>query len=146
MKWPEKLKEMPRVKMVMSPFPYSIESGDTLAEAERMMNSYRIHHLPVMEGGIPVGIISHRDLRRAVGEGSATALTVADIPRQEAHVVDLSEPLDQVLLSMARRRLGAALVVKEGRLAGIFTLTDACQCFAEHLRQQFPPPGGDEAA
>jgi hypothetical protein len=47
---------------------------------------------------------------------------------------------------MAKRRLGAALVVKDGRLAGIFTLTDACQCFAESLRERFPPAGGDEAA
>ena len=48
MKWPEKLKEIPRVKMVMSPFPYSIEQHEPLAEARRMMTTYRIHHLPVI--------------------------------------------------------------------------------------------------
>ena len=149
MKWPEKLKEIPRVKMVMSPFPYSIEQHEPLAEARRMMTTYRIHHLPVMEDGTPVGIISHRDLQWTLDQdkgGSGTPLTVADVPRENAYVVDLSEPLDRVLQAMAKRRLGAAMVVKDGRLAGIFTHTDACQCFAEHLRQQFPPAGGDEAA
>jgi acetoin utilization protein AcuB len=149
MKWPRKLKEMPRVKAVMTPFPYSVEQQDPLTEAQRMMTTYRIHHLPVMKDGAPIGIIRHRDLQmtldRRAAEGG-TELNVADIPREEAFVVDLSEPLDGVLLAMAKRRLGAALVVKDGRLAGIFTLTDACQCFAESLQEQFPPPGGDEAA
>ena len=40
-----------------------------------------------------------------------------------------------------------AVVVKDGRLAGIFTMTDAFRGFAEFLRTQFPSSaGGDEAA
>jgi acetoin utilization protein AcuB len=149
MTWPKKLQEIPRVKMVMTPFPYSIEQSEPLEQAREMMANHRIHHVPVMEKGVPVGVISHRDMRRTLDQGSGRdgkPLTVADVPRDGAYVVDLSEPLDRVLQYMAKERLGAALVVKDGRLAGIFTLTDACQCFAEHLRQQFPPPGGTEAA
>lgn len=147
--WPKNLKEMPRVKAVMTPFPYSIEQREPLEMARKMMEQNRIHHLPVMEDGNPVGVISHRDLQRTLDQGSSgrgVASTVADVPRVEAYVVDLSEPLNRVLLHMAREHLGAALVVKEGRLAGIFTLTDACQSFAESLREQFPSTGGDEAA
>jgi len=148
MKWPSKLKEIPRVKMVMTPFPYSVEQKDSLRKAEKMMADHKIHHLPVVEDGNPVGIISHRDLQRTLSRDSpeGASVAVADVPREGAYVVDLSEPLDQVLAAMAKKRLGAALVVKDGRLAGIFTLTDACQCFAENLRQQFPSSGGDEAA
>lgn len=148
MKWPSRLKEIPRVKMVMTPFPYSVEQKDSLRKAEKMMADHKIHHLPVMEDGNPLGIINHRDLRRALSQDSPEGETgtVGDVPREGAYVVDLSEPLDQILAAMAKERLGAALVVKDGRLAGIFTLSDACQCFAENLRQQFPPSGGDEAA
>ena len=60
--------------------------------------------------------------------------------------MDLSEPLDRVLSKMARLQVGSVLVVKEDRLAGIFTVTDACRSFAECLRAQFPGEGGDEAA
>ena len=149
MMWPTKLKEMPRVKMVMTPFPYSIELTEPLERARKMMAQHRIHHLPVMEDGEPVGVISYRDLQRTLDQstsGRGDASTVADVPQVEAYVVDLSEPLDRVLLHMAKEHFGAALVVKEGRLAGIFTLTDACQSFAESLREQFPPSGGNEAA
>ena len=148
--WPKKLQEMPRVKMVMTPFPYSIEQREPLEEAERMMEKHRIHHLPVMKDGTPVGVISHRDLQRTLDQGADgeedKPLTVSEVPREEAFVVDLSEPLDRVLHRMAEEHLRTALVVKDDRLAGIFTLTDACRCFSENLRLQFPPAGGDEAA
>jgi hypothetical protein len=36
-------------------------------------------------------------------------------------------------------------VVKEDKLAGIFTMSDACRHFAKLLRSLFPP-GGDDAA
>ena len=149
MSWPEMPKEIPAIKTVMTPFPYFIETEAPLEQAREMMSSHRIRHLPVVEEGVPVGIISHRELVRAHDQergDSESAQRVADLPREDALVVDLSAPLDRVLKEMANRRLGAALVVKDERLAGIFTLTDACRCFAESLRQQFPPSGGNEAA
>jgi len=149
MPWPKKPKEIPAVKKVMTPFPYSIEVQDSLQQAKEMMSTHRIHHLPVMDQGTPLGIIRYRDLVRSLEQdqgGDESTLRVGDVPREEAYVVDLSAPLDRVLQQMAEQRLGAALVVKDERLAGIFTLTDACQCFAESLRQQFPASGGNEAA
>jgi acetoin utilization protein AcuB len=149
MSWPKKPKEIPAVKKVMTPFPYSIEVQDSLQQAREMMSTHRIHHLPVMDQGTPLGIIRYRDLVRTIEQNrdsDESTLRVGAIPLEEAYVVDLSAPLDRVLQQMADQRLGAALVVKDERLAGIFTLTDACRCFAESLRQQFPSSGGNEAA
>ena len=149
MPWPKKPKEIPAVKSVMTPFPYAIDQKESLDQAKEMMSTHRIHHLPVMDEGTPLGIIRYRDLVRTLerDRGSdGSTVRVADVPREEAYVVDLSAPLDRVLRQMADRRFEAALVVKDERLAGIFTLTDACRCFAASLRQQFPASGGDEAA
>ena len=148
--WPKKLKKIPAVKKVMTPFPFHVELVEPLDSVRELMVSERIHHLPVVEEGSLVGVVSYRDVlqtqeRAGVDERPGT-VTVADVPREEAFVVDLSEPLDRVLLEMAERRLSATLVVKKGRLAGIFTLTDACRCLAESLRQQFPPRGDNEVA
>lgn len=143
--WPRKTKSIPPVKAVMTPFPHSIEASEPTAKAREMMSGFGFHHLPVMDGGELVGVISEPDLRRAESAGGG-APRVADITHQEAFLVDLSEPLDRVLSKMARRQVGSVLVVKEDRLAGIFTVTDACRSFAECLRAQFPGEGGDEAA
>ncbi len=143
--WPRNVKSIPPVKAVMTPFPHSIEVSETTTKARKMMAGLGFHHLPVMDRGELIGVISERDLRRAESAGSEAHL-VADVACREAFLVDLSEPLDRVLSKMARRRAGSVLVVKEDRLAGIFTVTDACRSFAECLRAQFPGEGGDEAA
>lgn len=143
--WPRKTKSIPPVKAVMTPFPHSIEASEPMIKAREMMTGYGFHHLPVIDQGELVGVISEPDLRRAESAESG-AHQVADVTRQESFLVDLSEPLDRVLSKMARLQVGSVLVVKEDRLAGIFTVTDACRSFAECLRAQFPGEGGDEAA
>ncbi len=68
------------------------------------------------------------------------------IGRHPAYVVELSEPLDIVVLHMARQRIDSALVVKNERLVGIFTMTDACRFLGGLLRSLFPRGQGDDAA
>ena len=138
----DKLERIPKVKSVMSPFPYSIDCRDSLEEAVAMMESHEIRHLPVMDKGKPVGVISARDLSRATKKDRR----VEDVAHLEAYVVDLSTPLDRVLRHMARGHIDAALVVKKERLVGIFTLTDACKQFSDCLQAIFPSGKGNEAA
>ena len=71
--------------------------------------------------------------------------TVRDADMLEAYVVDLDQRLDNVVLEMAKRHIDSALIVKDGRLAGIFTATDACRWLGELLREDLPT-GGDDAA
>ncbi len=141
------MKAIPRMRAVMTPFPYCLEPGDPLAKARRLMEEHGFRHLPVMEDERPAGVITDHDVRRAVamaGEGAQPR--VGDLARSQAYVVDSSAPLDLVLAEMAKRHLDSALVLKAGRLVGIFTVTDACRLFAELLRREAPAPGGDEAA
>ena len=149
MAWPKNLKEMPAVKRVMTPFPYSVELAESLTRAQELMSRHGIHHLPVVDQGELIGVVSAADLERTLidpqHEGREN-LSIAEVPRGRALITDLSAPLDSLLRRMADERMEVALIVKDGRLAGIFTVTDACRHFAESLRQQFPQAGGDEAA
>jgi CBS domain-containing protein len=149
--WTKKLQAIPPVKAVMTPFPYSVSLHETVSRAQVMMEEHGFRHLPVVDRGKLVGVISEREARQAAAAGRRSRrpdseILVSDATRLKAYLVDLSEPLDRVLVQMAARRIDAALVVKAGRLAGIFTVTDACRCFAQLLRSQFPGSGGNEAA
>jgi CBS domain-containing protein len=73
-------------------------------------------------------------------------LTVEDAYVADAYRVDLETPLSTVLLEMARRHIGAALVTGHSRLAGIFTSTDACRVFGEWLREHHAHRSGDDVA
>ena len=132
----------------MTPFPNSIEVGRTLTDARKMMADHDIRHLPVMEHGDLVGVITDRDLRLTTDSGGASrsGAQIQDFCLRETYVVDLDEPLDRVLLHMARHHIDSALVVKEKKLAGIFTMTDACRSFGELLRTLFPAGGDDRVA
>lgn len=143
------MKSMPRVKSVMTPFPYSIDVADGVNAARSLMWEHEIRHLPVTDGDSLVGIVSERDiglLLAARPGDDPESVTVRETYTPDPFVVDLESPLDVVLAHMAEHQLGSALVTRHDKLVGIFTVTDACQAFAEHLREQFPAPGGDEAA
>jgi CBS domain-containing protein len=54
----------------------------------------------------------------------------------DPYVVGPDEPLDSVLLTLAERRIGCALVAENGKLTGIFTTTDAALMLGRQLRSR----------
>ena len=114
---------------------YTIDCEETLGAAEQLMSAHKIRHLPVMDGRRIFGIISDRDLKlaRAVRacRAEASPPLVRDICLNKPYIVDESEPLASVAGTMARRRIGCAIVTRKGAISGIFTTTDACRLLAE---------------
>ncbi len=142
--------QIPTVKWAMTPFPWFIRVSDGIEQALELMRQQDIRHLPVQREGELVGIVTERDIQLAQsmseGSGGGRRLHVEDVCAFEPYVVDVGDRLDGVLVEMARRKIGSALVVKQGKLAGIFTATDACRAFGDFLRAMFPDGSGDEAA
>lgn len=135
---------IPRIKRVMTPFPYSISGEKGLADAQEMMRSHNIRHLPVTKDGALVGVLQWAGLRMAQSLANAdNPVTVGEVCTREPYVVDLNTPLDEVAETMADRRASVALVTRAGKLCGILTSTDVCRLLAETLRSMNPP---DEVA
>ncbi|MFT3930371.1 MAG: CBS domain-containing protein [Spongiibacteraceae bacterium] len=145
------MRHIPQMVAAMTPFPYHIAADATLADAVAMMNEHNVRHLPVFADGDIIGILSERDIERAKIPGhplrDETELRVGDLCTQRPYFVDVADPLDRVLDVLVEKRIGSALVLKEGELAGVFTAVDACALLAHMLREQFgPTPPGTEAA
>jgi CBS domain-containing protein len=140
------MKKIPSIKTVMTPFPYSIKPGEPVAQALELMADHNIHHLPVMDDGDLIGMVSSRDIRLILDSGAQghdkEALQVRHIMTEEVYTVDLSERLDRVLQRMAEQHMRSVVVTRKGKLAGIFTEVDACGAFAEFLREQARRAGG----
>jgi acetoin utilization protein AcuB len=134
---------IPQVRLVMTPFPHSVNSGDPLLRARALMVEYEVRHLPVTENDQLVGVLTDRDLKRALdpdlGLPPKEELFVGDVFVRDAYVVEGSEPLDLVLEHMATHHSGSALVTRDGLLVGILTATDACRLFCDHLRKTLAP-------
>lgn len=131
--------DIPLVRSVMTPFPHSVKAGDPLLRARALMEEHQVRHLPVTEDDRLVGVVTDRDLKRALdpelGLPPKDKLLVRDVFVADAYVVEGGEPLDLVLEQMAAKHIGSALVTRDGLLIGILTATDACRLFSEHLRQ-----------
>ena len=137
-----RMDHIPTMAAVMTPFPFHVDVSDSLLRARDLMREHEVRHLPVVKNHELLGILTDRDLKRALdpdlGLPPKDELFVRDIYLPDPYVVDDHASLDDVLQHMATHHLGSALVTKHGRLAGIFTSTDACRVYCEHLRRIFP--------
>lgn len=144
------MNHIPAIKAVMTAFPYSIDIGAPVSEALAYMDEHDMRHLPVTRNDKLVGMLTQRDIKLflalAATDRELDSISVSEIHMDDPCIVDLDTRLDIVLLEMVDRHVNSVLVTRHGKLAGVFTTTDACRTFAEHLREQFSPPGGDEAA
>ena len=144
------MRHIPAIKSVMTPFPYSVDIDASLFDARQFMAEHDIRHLPVTDDERLVGVISERDIRAYLGmdfDSSKEVQTkVCNVKLEGPYIVDLNERLDIVLRKLSKEHIDAVLVTRHGKLAGVFTMTDACRHFARYLRDQFGPAGGNDAA
>jgi len=145
------VKRIPSIKTAMTPFPYSIDARADLAAAQGMMDEHAIQHLPVVEDGQLVGLLWDRDIRVARSLGAdlpAQGVAVVRVCNTNPLVVDADERLDRVVARMAEMKVGAAVVMRGDKLAGILTLTDVCRLLGELLHAHYgvdADDGGDAA-
>jgi acetoin utilization protein AcuB len=130
------------VKHRMTRDPVSVEADATLGTALRLMREHRVRHLPVVEKGELVGMLSDRDLRLAMpsplGMESAEDVAavertpVADVMARGAITAGPYDTVEDAAVRMRRYRVGSLPVVDaEGCLLGILTETDIIQAFVE---------------
>jgi CBS domain-containing protein len=141
---------IPKIKNVMTAFPYSVKVDTPVREAIEFMQSHHIRHLPVMHDTEVAGIVSDRDIKLILGPDFAypnpEKIMVGDLLLPDPYIVDLEERLDVVLTHMAMHHINSAVITRRGCLVGLFTSTDAHRAFADFLRDQFRRSGGGAAA
>ena len=121
------MKPIPQLQKFMTTVPFTIESTKSVAQAADLMKRENIRHLPVMEEGEVIGLISDRDIKLYQG------LKGVDLTKEQIKNVSIKEPytvtpdtnLDVVCAMMAEKKYGCALVKDNGHLVGIFTWVDA---------------------
>ena len=131
------MKRNPQVVAFMTAFPYSIDVDAPLTEAQALMRKHQFRHLPVTSGPTIVGILTDRDIKLVLGPDFAHPdegeLRVRDAYVERPCLVPASTPVAIVARTMADNHIGSAIVTKNDKLVGIFTVTDACRALAEVL-------------
>lgn len=137
----------PSVLTVMTPFPVHATADTSIIAAQAMMRGHDVHHLPVERDGQVIGVVSEADLRTAVALTESNEMPVARLCTRDPLVVETDAPVRGVVIRMAEEGVDAAIVLRQGRLAGIVTLADICEELLRRMPAPFVPPvGGGDAA
>lgn len=119
----------------------TIGTKSPLTEAHRLMNEHAIRHLPVLEGGRLVGMLSQRDLHliETLKDVVPKEVLVEEAMSQDAYTVAPEAPLEDVAREMALHKYGSAVVARGKQVLGIFTTTDALRALDTVLRGMKQP-------
>jgi acetoin utilization protein AcuB len=132
---PVKAAAKPSVADYMTRSPHTIGRDQTLARAHELMNQHRIRHLPVLEGGQLVGMLSQRDLYfvETLDSTPRDEIKVDEAMTQDVFEVEEGTSLAEVASEMLRKKHGCAVVSDGGKIVGVFSTIDALRALLAHL-------------
>jgi acetoin utilization protein AcuB len=120
----------------------------SVAEALTLCRERRIRHIPIVEEGRLVGIVSDRDLRDAspaLGDAERAStlqeIRVGDVMTREVSTADPQDPIENVAQEMYELKIGSLPVVaeEEEKLLGIVTSSDVMRALV--TLAGLPEPG-----
>lgn len=141
-----------RIKDWMTATPITVSPTAPIGRAQQLMAGRRIRHLPVIDAGQLVGILSDRDVR-SVQPSPATSfahgeirflldkLRVSEVMTRSVITVGPDEPLAEAVRLMLDNKIGSVPVVAEGRLVGILTEVDLMRALSTALDHPVPRSG-----
>jgi CBS domain-containing membrane protein len=130
------------VRSLMAENPATLDRNETLDIPDTIMNLGRIRHMPVVEDGKVVGILSQRDLFRsalivALGFGRRTTsaliktIRVKEVMTKPAITITADAAVSDAARLMIEKKIGCLPVVENERLIGLITETDILRSVVE---------------
>ena len=104
----------------------SVEVGQTVRDAVRILAEKRIGALPVLEQGRVAGIFSERDVIHRLAEEGQSCLDqrVENVMTSPAITVERATLIDDALALMTRRRIRHLPVIESEAMCGFISIGD----------------------
>ncbi|HWO42522.1 MAG TPA: CBS domain-containing protein [Candidatus Eisenbacteria bacterium] len=123
------------VRDIMMGSPVTLRSEDTLNLANDVISLGRIRHIPIVDDGRLVGLLTERDLLGAAAitifglkQKTKSALLsshrIRDVMKKKVVTVSPDTPIKEAAHLMAQKKIGCVPVVADGVLVGLVTITD----------------------
>ena len=123
------------VREIMMGSPVTLKPADTLDLANDIIAIGRIRHIPVVDEGKLVGLLSERDLLGAAATRifgmttkSRSALLkstpIKDVMKKNVVTVEPDTPIKDAARVMADKKIGCVPVVSDGGVVGLVTTTN----------------------
>ena len=138
------MREVPAVRQFMTSPVTSLPSTARLLEAGLLLRAGRIRHIPIIDEGQLVGILSDRDIQRCT-PSMLTRVTadeynaifentvVARVMTRDPQHISPDESLIAAASQLRSQKLGCLPVVENGRVVGIITKDDMLAALVQLL-------------
>jgi CBS domain-containing protein len=105
---------------------FSTSPQTTVAQVADQLSARRVGSVLVLRDNEVVGVISERDLVRAMAQHGAAALAMEaqQIMTTEVVACDLDDTIEQVMATMTRGRFRHLPVIRHGELLGLVSIGD----------------------
>jgi len=140
---PEAWEDEMKVKDLMTEKVLTVSPEDRVDRVFFLFNFENIRHVPVVEKGRLVGIVSDRDIKKILGpvkktieRADGTSVTISSrkvrtlLSRKPVTIEPEQRAADAAAI-MAKRKIGALPVVHKDKLVGIITATDILRAFVK---------------
>ena len=132
------------VKTRMTPDPFTVRADATIPEAIATMKDRHVRHLPVMDAGRVVGVISEGDIDANLPSKATSLsvneltylvnkLTVGKVMSRDPITISPDALLEQAAIIMRENKIEMLPVVQDGRLVGVITESDLLDAYIELL-------------
>jgi adenylylsulfate kinase len=134
----------------MTPNPITVEMATTLPQAHRLMRGLDVRHLPVVEQGVLMGIVSLSDIRHAELSDAVLyhdaqleyvvvqARTMSELVKPSPIAVGPQTTIGEAARLMLDHHLTAVPVLDEaGRLVGILTESDMFNALVQNRMSHY---------
>lgn len=125
---------------------HMVDQDMNVFEIFQLMKKHKIRHVPVVEKGEAVGMISDRDLQFVNATGDSLQLKAKDVMTNNPFSVDSMTSVPHVVNAMAAKKINSVLIHDQNKkVVGIFTSTDALKILSELYRPKTPQAQEEEA-
>lgn len=109
----------------------TIREDAGIRDALTVMKKHSVRHLPVVENGLFVGLVTSGDLKQAILASMLETLKVSDVMLQNPFTVTRDTSLEKAAGIIYEKNIGCLPVVEEGKIVGIITIKDILKAFIE---------------
>lgn len=115
-----------KIKYLISRPVISVQKGTHTIDAAKKMAEYNVGSLAILEGDKLVGIITERDILKAIGKGISLNLLVEEIGTTKNLItIDEEDSVYKAAELMAKYNIRHLLVTNhDGKLVGIVSIRD----------------------
>ena len=103
---------------------------DTVEDAIQLMRRFSIRHLPIVENGKLVGLVTESNLRAYLSP-EKLQLPLKEVMILNPITIDPETSIDEAARIIYKYKIGGLPVITEGKLVGIITITDILEAFIE---------------